>query len=158
MYFFAGTHHKRSGMCCRFCTTQTHWSMPETALGKFPVRDAALMEDLAAKSERITVQKLRKSFRVGPVEKAEWSRSRKCANFTESRRRKVQRTTSSALARSGAWSPTILWPRLTNFDKVMGTRGMSLVDEFIKRSPLHQSFSPVCPVEFSEGISCYLKA
>ena len=51
--------------------------MPETESGQFPVRDTALMEELAAKS----VQKLRKRSRVGPVEKAEWEQVEKMRKF-----------------------------------------------------------------------------
>ena len=45
-----------------------------------------------------------------------------------------------------------------SFDLVMGTSGMSKLDERIKSFNLHQTLNPTRPVKFADGISSFMKA
>ena len=67
-----GTNFKRKGMKCRVCCDQECFSMPETSLGEFVVRDSALMSKITSKSEAITTQKNLARRKASAVVGAEW--------------------------------------------------------------------------------------
>ena len=60
----------------------------------------------------------------------------------------------------GAVENIISWTILVvqSFDRVLGTSGLTELDERLKKFPTHQAFSPVRPVKFTDGISGFMKA
>jgi len=205
---FNGTSYGKKGMNCRQCTSQETFSMPETKLGGFEVRDSKLMAKIVRTSEQITVQKLyncrealaakeridaaltareksrlkRAASQLGPThqELYEWKQvelERCFFALTSGENRNYEIT--SMLERLGVLPHHLICPTeklhtvgkgvfecgiawtvllIQSFDFVLGTSGLTTVDNFISEFPLHQSFSPVRSVKFPDGISVFLKA
>ena len=55
---FNGTNHQRSHRNSRITVEDDTWTMPETAMGQFIVRDSRVMEKLTRVAEMVTIQKI----------------------------------------------------------------------------------------------------
>ena len=53
-----GTSHKRTHRNSRITVEDDTWTMPETAMGQFIVRDSRVMEELTRVAELVTIQKI----------------------------------------------------------------------------------------------------
>jgi hypothetical protein len=177
---FCGTNCRAAGMKCRICCDRRCWSMPETALGEFVVRDSQLMAKIASKCEEITILKLLSTQKPSATVAAEWKeieKERKFFGVTQGANPNYELTkwgerlslfslhllvppdilhTVAKGMNEMIISATLLLAH--SFDFVLGTQGLVKIDNFLKKFPLHQTFSPVRPVKFPEGILCFLKA